>query len=193
MRPRAKQRQKAVSLLKVMITASAVCRIHCGRRGFDRSRCRGWADHFRKRLRMIMVAIAMSDARVVVIGFCAGRRMVFVPQTRSHAHSCRGSDHGTGAKEHNRVRKGRYRLWLVAPVPHPASSHHDVDLEQQRAETGRLHQFGFSGVWTERRTCGPRHGPKRGGTDIGRDPSSEYCRRRPSQHHSRPNQLEQRD
>ena len=163
-----------------MSTVSVVCRIRCGRRGFDRSRCRGWADHLRKRVQMIVVAIVMSDARVVVFGFCAGRRMVVVLQTRSHSDSCGGSDHGAGAEEHNRVGKGRYRLCLVASVPHPASSHHDVDLEQQCAKAGGLYQFGFSGVWTERRSRGPRQGPKGGGTDIGRDPSGEYCRSRPS-------------
>lgn len=177
----------------MIITVSVVCRIRCGRRSFDRSRSRGWADQLRNRLRMILVAIFVSDAGLVMFGFCAGRRMVTVLQTRSHSYSCRGSDHGAGAEEHNHVRNDRYLLGLTASVPHPASSHHDVDLEQQCAEAGGLYQLGFSGVWTERRSRGPRQGPKRGGTDIGRDPSGEHCRRRPSQHHSRPNQLKQRD
>lgn len=89
----------------MIITVSVVCRIRCGRRGFDRSRCRGCADQLRKRLRMIVVAIVMSDAQLVVIGFGAGRRMVAVLQTRSHSYSCRGSDHGAGAEEHNHVAK----------------------------------------------------------------------------------------
>ena len=94
----------------VMITVSVVCRIRCGRRGFERSRRRGWADQLRNWLRMIVMAIVMSDARLVVFGFCAGRRMVVVLQTRGHSYSRRGSDYAPGAEEHNRVRKGRYRL-----------------------------------------------------------------------------------
>jgi len=176
-----------------MGTVSPVCRIRCGRMDFDTNRYRGWADQLRNRLRMIVVAIVLSDARLVVFGLCARRLMVAVLQTRGHSCSCRGSDHGAGAEVHNRVRKGRDQLWLVASIPDPASSHHDVDFEQQCAEAGGLYQFGFSGVRTERRSRGPRQGPKRGGTDIGRDPSGEHCRSRPGHNHKRPNQLEQRD
>ena len=44
----ANQRQKVVSLLMVVVTVSVVCRIRCGRRGFDRSWCRRWADQLRQ-------------------------------------------------------------------------------------------------------------------------------------------------
>jgi hypothetical protein len=140
---------------------------------------------------MSVVAISMSDSRRVVLGFRASRCVVAVLQARSHSYRCRGGDYGADAEEHDRVCEGWYRPCLAASVPHPAGSHHDVNLEQKSAEPGGLHEFGFSGVWAERCSRGPGHGPKSGGTDIAQDPSGEHCRSCPSQHHSRPNQLEQ--
>lgn len=165
--------------------------------GFDRSRRVGRAGSLGSRrtgrLWMIVVAVFTSDVRPVVFGFCGNRRMVAVLQTGSDSHRCRGSDHGADAEEHHRVCKGWYRFCLAASMPHPAGSHHDVDLEQQYAEVGGSYQLGFSGVRAERRSRGPRQRPERDGSYIARDPRGEHRRTRPNQHRSRPNQLAQCD
>jgi hypothetical protein len=142
---------------------------------------------------MIVVAISMSDRQRMVFGFCASRSVVVVCQARSHSYRCRRGDYGAEPEEHNRVCEGRYRLGIVASIPHPAGSHHDVNLEQKSTEAGGLHEFGFSGVGTERCSRGPGQDPKSGGADISHDPNGYHCRSCPRQQHARPNQLGQRN
>jgi hypothetical protein len=142
---------------------------------------------------MIVLAFCMSGSRRVVFGFCASRSVVVVAQARSRSYRCRGGDYGAESEEHDRVCEAWYQLWLAASVPHPAGSHHDVNLEQKSAEAGGFHEFGFSGVWADRCSRGAGQGPQSGGTDIAHDPGGEHCRSDPSQEYSRPNQLEQRN
>ena len=94
-----------MSFLMVIIV-SAVCRIGCGMRDFDGIRRRGRMGRLGNRLRMIVVGLFVCDSRIVVLGFCVGRRMVAVLQARSYSYRCGGSDHGASGEEHNRVRKG---------------------------------------------------------------------------------------
>ena len=139
---------------------------------------------------------------MVMIGFCRGRPMMAMPQTRGHSYCRRQRDDGADAEEDDRVCERRYRLsWsrrlrrpsLPPSVPHPAGAHHDIDLKQQSTEIGGLHQFGFTGVRTERRSHSAGYGPERDRPDIQRDPSGEHWCRGPSQHCSCPDQLEQSD
>ena len=137
------------------------------------------------------MAVRMTAKWRMEIVLSAGRRVVVVLRARSHPYRRGGSNHGANAARHHGAYEARQWFGSAAAVPRPARTHDDVALEQEHAEPGGVHNFGFAGVRAEGHAFSPRLSPKRCGTDIGRDPDSEYCRGRPNPHHERPNQLEQ--
>lgn len=89
-----------------------------------------------------MIVVSMSDRRRVVFRFCGSRSVVVVLQAGSDSDRCRGGDYGAETEENDRVCEGGYGRYPAASGPHPAGSHHDVDLEQKSAEVGSLREFG---------------------------------------------------
>lgn len=139
------------------------------------------------------MVICVPDVRAVMFRACLGRLMMAVPLAGGNADRGRQRDDTDRADEDRRARERRDRYPLGSAVPDPGSAHDDIDLQQQSTQICGLHDFRDARMRTERGTRGPRQNPQRHRAHIEPDPRGQHRRRGPHQHHSRPDQLQERE
>lgn len=143
------------------------------------------------RMRVVAVLIVrLFDVGSMMSRLDTCRPVVVVPETRRNAHRGSQPDHTHCTEKDHRTRQGRHRLAAQAAVPHPASTHHHVDLQQESTQVCGLDDFGLSGVRAERGTRGPRQRPHRDGSGVEQDPCGQNSGRHADEHRPRPQQLE---
>lgn len=115
--------------------------------------------------------------------------MIAVPQARRHPDGGRQHHNRGGAQKDDCVRERGYRFPVSPTMPGPPSSHHDINLQQQCTQIGRLDRLGYTSVRAERRSRSARYNPERDSTGTYGNPGKRHQSRRSNQNRACPNQL----
>lgn len=121
------------------------------------------------------------------------RPMVAVAQTRGRPHRGRQRDDTHRAEEHHRTSERRQRFTVQAAIPHPAGTHHDINLQHERAQVRGLNHLGLPCMRTERRPSSSRHRPQRDDSDVEDDADREHGMCGTHENKPRPKHLEKRN
>jgi hypothetical protein len=141
---------------------------------------------------MAQVSIRLLDVRPVMITLRARRPVMVVPEAGRHAHRGSQRDHTYGTEKNHSTREGGDRLATQAAVPHPACTHHHVDLQQESTQVRALHNFGFPRVRAERGSRSPRQCPHCNRCDVEENSCGEDCGCGADEHCPGPDQLKSR-